>query len=91
MTFEQRRIKELEVLIKSYMLSYQSKRLNLNRPSAPYIESSTRMQKQIDEKDQQAEGYKNVLKSISFLEKTASKKSRLRRQRYTMSRKNLIN
>nr|MDF9459446.1 hypothetical protein [Bacillus pumilus] len=70
MTFEQRRIEELEVLIKELQseLSVQTTQFEQAFPHFT-LNQVQEPQKQIDEKDQQAEGYKErIEKSISFLE-----------------------
>ncbi|MFL0436091.1 AAA family ATPase [Bacillus pumilus] len=88
MTFEQQRIKELEVLIKELHaeLSEQTTQFEQTFPHLT-LNQVQDMQKQIDEKDQQAEGYKErIEKSISFLEEKQLAKEQLQTAIYNVEK-----
>ena len=68
LTFEQQRMQELDMLIKE-LRSELSEQLTQFEQTFPHltINQVQEMQQQIDEKDQQAEGYQErIEKSISF-------------------------
>ncbi|AMM96779.1 AAA family ATPase [Bacillus pumilus] len=88
MTFEQQRIEELEVLIKELHaeLSEQTTQFEQTFPHLT-LNQVQEMQKQIDEKDQQAEGYKErIEKSISFLEEKQLAKEQLQTVIYNVEK-----
>ncbi|WP_144525798.1 AAA family ATPase [Bacillus pumilus] len=88
MTFEQQRIEELEVLIKELHaeLSEQTTQFEQTFPHLT-LHQVQEMQKQIDEKDQQAEGYKErIEKSISFLEEKQLAKEQLQTAIYNVEK-----
>ncbi|MGG5181235.1 AAA family ATPase [Bacillus sp. MM09(2025)] len=88
MTFEQQRIEELEVLIKELHaeLSEQTTQFEQTFPHLT-LNHVQEMQKQIDEKDQQAEGYKErIEKSISFLEEKQLAKEQLQTVIYNVEK-----
>ncbi|MBD3859843.1 SMC family ATPase [Bacillus sp. 28A-2] len=88
LTFEQQRTQDLEVLIKE-LQSDLSEQITQFEQSFPHFTLSQvqEMQKQIDEKDQQAEGYKErIEKSISFLEEKQQAKEQLQTTIYDLER-----
>ncbi|KMY20181.1 DNA repair exonuclease [Bacillus pumilus] len=88
MTFEQQRIEELEVLIKEFdaELSEQTTQFEQTFPHLT-LNQVQEMQKQIDEKDQQAEGYKErIEKSITFLEEKQLAKEQLQTVIYNVEK-----
>ncbi|PRS72919.1 SMC family ATPase [Bacillus sp. LNXM65] len=88
MTFEQQRIEELEVLIKELQseLSEQTTQFEQAFPHFT-LNQVQELQKQIDEKDQQAEGYKErIEKSISFLEEKQLAKEQLQTAIYNVEK-----
>ncbi|TYS32078.1 AAA family ATPase [Bacillus pumilus] len=88
MTFEQQRIEELEMLIKELQseLSEQTAQFEQTFPHFT-LNQVQELQKQIDEKDQQAEGYKErIEKSISFLEEKQRAKEQLQTAIYNVEK-----
>ncbi|MBG9912991.1 DNA repair exonuclease [Bacillus xiamenensis] len=88
LTFEQQRIQELEMLIKELRseLSEQTTQFEQAFPHLT-INQVQEMQKQIDEKDQQAEGYQErIEKSISFLEEKQQVKEQLHTAIYELEK-----
>nr|WGD97520.1 SbcC/MukB-like Walker B domain-containing protein [Bacillus safensis] len=88
MTFEQQRIAELGGLINELQseLSEQTSQFEQTFPHFT-LHQVQEMQKQIDEKDQQAEGYKErIEKSISFLEEKQQAKEQLQTAIYDVEK-----
>ena len=88
MTFDQQRIEELDGLIKELQseLSEQTSQFEQAFPHFT-LHQVQEMQKQIDEKDQQAEGYKErIEKSISFLEEKQQAKEQLQTAIYDVEK-----
>ncbi|PRR91990.1 MULTISPECIES: AAA family ATPase [unclassified Bacillus (in: firmicutes)] len=88
MAFEQQRIEELEVLIKELQseLSEQTTQFEQAFPHFT-LNQVQELQKQIDEKDQQAEGYKErIEKSISFLDEKQLAKEQLQTAIYNVEK-----
>ncbi|MFP3421190.1 exonuclease subunit SbcC [Bacillus sp. SIMBA_154] len=88
LTFEQQRIQELEVLIKELQSELSEQTTQFEQAFPHFILSQVQeMQKQIDEKDQQAEGYKErIEKSISFLEEKQQIKEQLQTTTYDLEK-----
>ncbi|MDM5297443.1 SMC family ATPase [Bacillus pumilus] len=88
LTFEQQRIQELDELI-TELQSDLTEQTNQFGQAFPHftIEHVQDMQKQIDEKDQQAEGYKErIEKSIAFLEEKQQEKEQLQTTIYELEK-----
>ncbi|NOL31942.1 exonuclease subunit SbcC [Bacillus altitudinis] len=88
LTFEQQRIQELDMLIKE-LRSELSEQLTQFEQTFPHltINQVQEMQQQIDEKDQQAEGYQErIEKSISFLEEKQQAKEHLQTAIYDLEK-----
>ncbi|WP_458110230.1 exonuclease subunit SbcC [Bacillus zhangzhouensis] len=88
LTFEQQRIQELEVLIKELQSELSEQTTQFEQAFPRFTLSQVQeMQKQIDEKDQQAEGYKErIEKSISFLEEKQQIKEHLQTTIYDVEK-----